>query len=212
MERTHDWAVECLKAAGSFPRQQALYGIVQGSVYRDLRIESAKFISALPFDGLAIGSVANSQEPRGKVFAVLDWTMPILEKTQKPIHFLGIGEIEDIFLSIERGIDTLDCVTPTRLARMGWIFAKKAGKENKFRFDITLAKYARDTKAPVEDCQCYTCRNYQRAYLHHLFRTKELLGYRLATIHNLHFFGDLFEKIRKAISVNQFTKLKEDWF
>lgn len=211
MKRTHVWALECLKTAGPYPRKQALYGIVQGSVFKDLRIESAKYISGLPFDGIAIGSVANSQEPRGKVFSVLDWTLPILSETQKPIHFLGIGEIEDIFLSIEKGIDTLDCVTPTRLARMGWLFNKKEGIKNKFRFDITLAKYSQDTNVLVEDCQCYTCQNYSRAYLHHLFRTRELLGYRLATIHNLAFFGNLFEKIRLAISENRFTKLKEEW-
>jgi len=211
MERTHLWAKECLKTAGPYPRERALYGIVQGSVFQDLRIESAEYIANLPFDGLALGSVANSQEPREKIFSVLDWTLPILSETQKPIHFLGIGEIEDIFLSVEKGIDTLDCVTPTRLARMGWLFNKKAGLKNKFRFDINLAKYARDTKPIDEICHCYTCQNYQRAYLHHLFRTRELLGYRLATLHNLNFFGNLFEEIRKAISENQFTQLKEEW-
>jgi queuine tRNA-ribosyltransferase len=211
MRRTHAWALECLKTAGDYPRKQALYGIVQGSVFEDLRIESAKYLSQLPFDGMAIGSVANSKEPREKVFQVLDWTMPVLENTNKPIHFLGIGEIEDIFLSIERGVDTLDCVTPTRLGRMGWLFSKKEGLKNKFRFDINLAKFEKDIKPVEEKCSCYTCQNYSKAYLHHLFRTRELLGYRLATIHNLFFFGDLFEEIRGAIGKNRLKQLKEDW-
>lgn len=211
MRRTHVWAKECLKTAGEYPRNQALYGVVQGSVFQDLREKSAQYLASLPFDGLAIGSVANSQEPREKVFAVLDWTLPFLIPTLKPIHFLGIGEIEDLLLSVEKGVDTLDCVTPTRLARMGWIFNRKANKKEKFRYDLNLSKYSRDLTPLEKGCPCYACQNYTRAYIHHLFRTRELLGYRLATLHNLYFFGNLFEQIRKAISLNQFTKLKEAW-
>jgi len=212
MMRTHNWAEVCLakfnKARG---KGQNLFGIVQGSVFEDLRKESAIFISKLPFDGLAIGSVANSREPRTKVFAVLDYTLPLLLPTKKPIHFLGIGEIEDIFLSVEKGIDSLDCVTPTRLGRMGWIFDQKEGLKNKFRYDITKSTYAEDLRPPVENCSCYTCKNFSRAYLHHLFRNRELLAYRLGTLHNLNFFGTLMEEIRGAIADNRFLKLKKSW-
>lgn len=210
MERTHQWAKICLEQKKETKTNQALYGIVQGSVFKDLREKSAKFISSLPFEGFAIGSVANSREPREKVFAVLDWTMPILLPFEKPIHFLGIGEIEDIFLSIEKGVDSLDCVTPTRLGRMGWIFEKKAGLNNKFRYDITKARFSLDKSPPVTNCSCFTCKNFSRAYLHHLFRCRELLAYRLATIHNLFFFGNLMEEIRMAIAENKFTQLKKE--
>lgn len=211
MDRTHHWAKIGIDCKKNLQPYQALYGIVQGSVFRDLRLISAKFITSLPFDGFAIGSVANSKEPRKKVFAVLNWTMPLLLRTQKAIHFLGIGEIEDIFLSIEKGIDSLDCVTPTRMARMGWIFTKEAGLSNRFRFDLSRKIYALDKKALENNCACYTCRNFTKAYLHHLLRSRELLYYRLATIHNLYFFGNLMEKIREAIAENSFLKLKRDW-
>lgn len=213
MERTHHWAVNCLERVQKEGknRSQAIYGIIQGSIFKDLRQESAKFINSLPFEGFAIGSVANSREPRKKVFAVLDWTMPIIIPSSKPIHFLGIGEIEDIFLSIGKGIDSLDCVTPTRMGRMGWIFDKKAGLKNKFRFDITKVKFALDKNPPEKNCACFTCKNFSRAYLHHLFRCRELLAYRLATIHNLFFFGLLMEKIRIAIAENTFARLRMEW-
>lgn len=210
MERTHHWLEVCLSENKKSPNQ-SLYGSVQGSVFKDLRKTSAKFISQKEVDGFAIGSVANSREPRKLVFAVLDWTLPYLLELKKPVHFLGIGEIEDIFLSIEKGIDSVDCVTPTRLGRMGWIFSKKAGLKHKFRYDITKKQFQTDKKPSVEGCCCYTCQNYSRAYIHHLFRCRELLAYRLATIHNLYFFGNLMEKIRQAIAENSFLKLKKYW-
>lgn len=211
MERTHRWTQECLEQKTNRGSKQALYGIIQGSVFKDLRQTSAQFISKLPFDGFAIGSVANSREPRNKVFAVLDWTIPLILSKQKPVHFLGIGEIEDMFISIGKGIDSFDCVTPTRLGRMGWIFSKEAGVKNKFRFDIVKSSYSLDSNPPEKNCPCYTCRNFTRAYLHHLFRTKELLAYRLASYHNLFFFGGLMEKIRMAISENKYHQLKNEW-
>ena len=211
LARTHKWAKECLAQKEKGKNSQALFGVIQGSVFPELRKQSAEFISSLPFEGFAIGSVANSQEPRNKVFAVLDWTMPILLPRCKPIHFLGIGEIEDMFISIGLGVDSFDCVTPTRLGRMGWIFDKKAGLKHKFRFDITKAAFSLDKNPPVKNCHCFTCQNFSRAYLHHLFRCRELLAYRLATIHNLFFFGDLMEKIREAIFENSFLKLKKEW-
>ena len=211
MERTHKWALTCLEQNKRSNTGQALYGIVQGSVFKDLRQQSALFISNLPFAGFAIGSVANSQEPREKVFAVLDWVLPTLLPINKPVHFLGIGEVEDIFVSVGKGVDSFDCVTPTRLARMGWIFNKKEGILQKFRYDITKVRFSTDKKPPVVNCNCFTCTNFSRSYLHHLFRCRELLAYRLATIHNLYFFGSLMEEIRMAISNGSFLKLKKEW-
>ncbi|OIO13929.1 tRNA guanosine(34) transglycosylase Tgt [Candidatus Gottesmanbacteria bacterium CG11_big_fil_rev_8_21_14_0_20_37_11] len=208
LERTHKWARICLKQRLI---NQLLYGIVQGSVFHDLRMQSAKFISELPFAGFAIGSVANSKEPREKVFQVLDWTLPILLSYLKPIHFLGIGEIEDIFISVSKGIDSLDCVTPTRLARMGWIFNKEAGLKNKFRYDIGRSEYIGNKTSLEKGCKCFTCNNFTKGYLNHLFRCRELLYYRLATIHNLNFFGNLMKKIRQSISEGIFTDLKDNW-
>lgn len=210
MYRTHKWAELCLEQARRKPNQ-ALYGIIQGSVFKNLRKQSASFISSLPFEGFAIGSVANSREPREKVFNVLDWTLPIILSQNKPVHFLGIGEIEDIFVSIEKGVDSLDCITPTRLGRMGWIFDKKCGLKNKFRYDITKSVFSIDRCPPVNKCHCFTCKNFSRAYLNHLFRSRELLAYRLATIHNLFFFGDLMEKIRMAIAEGKYSNLKQGW-
>lgn len=211
LERTHHWALKCLEQKVKGKGKQALYGIIQGSVFQDLRQKSAQFLSKLPFEGFAIGSVANSSEPRSKVFTVLDWTMPILLTKQKPIHFLGIGEIEDIFIGIQKGIDSFDCVTPTRLGRMGWIFSKKMGLKNKFRYDITKTCYFLDRNPPEKNCPCFTCKNFTKAYLHHLFRNKELLAYRLTSYHNLFFFGNLMEKIRMAISENRYDQLKKEW-
>ena len=211
MDRTHKWAIISLETLAKRKNsEQNLFGIVQGSIFRDLRVKSAKYMACLPFDGLAIGSVANSQEPRELVFAVLDWTLPYLP-SEKPVHFLGVGEIEDIFLSVEKGIDSLDCVTPTRLGRMGWIFDKIMGIKHKFRYDITKSVYAADKNPPVIDCSCYTCQNFSRAYINHLFRNRELLAYRLATTHNLFFFGSLMEKISESIAEDKFLRLKKIW-
>ena len=210
MDRTHTWAAEGLKQHQK-RKGNALYGIIQGSVFKDLRLKSAKYISQLPFEGFAIGSVANSREPREKVFAVLDWTMDILLEHNKPVHFLGIGEVEDIFISVEKGIDSFDCVIPTRLARMGWIFSKAVGVKNKFRYDITKSTFSQDRKPPESNCKCFTCKNFRCGYLNHLFRSRELLAYRLATIHNLSFFGNLMDKIRSAIIEKRYKKFKNEW-
>lgn len=210
IERTQRWAKQGLNQHNK-KKGQALYGIVQGSVFEDLRKESAKYIASLPFEGFAIGSVANSREPRELVFSVLDWTLPILLPYNKPIHFLGIGEVEDMLISIGKGIDSFDCVIPTRLARMGWIFTKETGLKNKFRYDVTKNSFALDKSAPDKNCGCFTCRSYTRGYLNHLFRSRELLAYRLATIHNLSFFGNLMEKIRTSIAEGKYHELMTEW-
>jgi len=215
MERTHRWALRSLKATQGklHKNRQFLFGVIQGSIFKDLRQESAKFISSENFDGLAIGGVAVG-EPKKEMVKVLDWVMPVLLKDRRlrPIHLLGVGEIDDIFTAVEKGVDMMDCVMPTRLARMGWILTQNPKLKNKdFRYDITKSKFADDKEPPDPGCLCYLCRNFSKAYLHHLFRSRELLAYRLATYHNLFFIEQLFVKIREAIKKGEFLKLKKQW-
>ena len=203
MERTHRWAKRSLASHQKQKGSQALYGSIQGSVYEDLRKESATFISSLDFDGIAIGGVAVG-ESKEEMIDVLDWVTPILPE-RKPRHLLGVGEIDDIFALVEHGIDTFDCVGPTRLARMGKLL------ENK-EIDITNKIFTEDKKPIHPTCQCYTCTHFSRAYIHHLFRVRELLGYRLATIHNLHFVLELTRQIREHLKNGTFLQFKREFF
>ncbi len=207
MERTHRWAVRCLEAFSKPAKSdQALYGVVHGGVFEDLRRESAKFIGGLNFPGLAIGGVAVG-ESKKEMIKVLDWVMPLLP-AEKPRHLLGVGEIDDIFELVERGVDSFDCVMPTRLGRMGFALGKF---KEKFLIDLNKAEFAED-KGPIEEgCQCFVCQNYSRGYLHHLFRAKELLAYKLATYHNLYFLEKLVGQIRSSIKEGRFLKLKKEW-
>jgi queuine tRNA-ribosyltransferase len=200
MERTHRWAMRCLDAWTT--TNQGLYGIVQGGAYHDLRDQSARFIGGLPFFGMAIGgSLGRSKKD---MHDVLEWTIPLLP-AERPRHLLGIGEPEDLFECVERGIDTFDCVAPTRLARHGGLYSASG------RINIRKATYREDL-APIEEgCTCYTCQNFSRAYLRHLFVADEILGYRLATIHNLHFILALMERIRRSIVDGTFLDLKHDF-
>lgn len=212
MERTHRWAIESLKYHKKANKtKQALYGIVQGGYFKDLRIKSAKFISSLNFDGIAIGGFLG--KTKKDMYKTLDWTMPLLPK-KKPVHLLGIGAIEDIFGCVERGIDTFDCVMPTRLARRGSLFISPESKgsiKNKFRINIENAKFRADKNPIDKSCDCMTCRNYSRAYLNHLNKAKELTYFKLATYHNIHFMLKLMENIRNAINNGNFEKLKKEW-
>lgn len=200
MMRTHRWAVRCLDAWTR--TDQGLYGIVQGGAYPDLREQSARCIGDLPFFGLAIGgSLGRSKDD---MHDVLDWTIPLLPEA-KPRHLLGIGEPEDLFECVERGIDTFDCVAPTRLARHGGLYTASG------RVNIRKAIY-REDPAPIEDgCACLTCRVFSRAYLRHLFVAEEILGYRLATIHNLHFILTLMARIRQGIVDGTLAELKREF-
>lgn len=188
MERTHRWAVRSLKSHQR--KDQALFGIVQGGAYKDLRTESAKFIGNLDFPGFGIGGSLG--KTKKDMYQVLSWAMPVLPEN-KPKHLLGIGSAEDIEKSVKYGIDTFDCVIPTRLGRNGTALTKKGGlnlKGAKNRFD----------KKPIEEgCQCYTCSHFARYYLWHLFKANEMLGPILTTIHNLHFMENLMRDIRVKI-------------
>lgn len=212
MQRTHRWALRSLKTAQSkpFKDKQFIFGVIQGSTFEDLRKESAEFISSQLFDGLAIGGVAVG-ESKKEMVQVLDWVMPVLQKqkVKRPIHLLGVGEIDDIFSAVERGVDMMDCVMPTRLGRMGWILIKEKVKD--FKNDITKEEFVGDRRPLDPTCQCFVCQNFSRAYLNHLFRAKELLAYRLATYHNLYFMEQLFAKIREAIKKDEFLAFKKTW-
>ena len=207
LERSHKWAKKCLKANTT---DQAIVGIVQGGHWHDLRQKSAKFIASQDFDSYAIGgSLGKSKKD---MHNVLDWTIPFLP-TNKPRHLLGIGVVEDIFESVERGIDLFDCVSPTRIARSGFshIGPPFGTKKNKFRIKISLKNYRWDKKPLDPNCNCKVCMKYSRAYINHLFKTNELLGYNLISYHNLFFMLDLMRKIRYSIDENTLYKLKKTW-
>lgn len=195
MERTHRWAKRCLKVfkgkkAGLPAVRQALFGIVQGGAYKDLRLESAKTIGSMDFDGFGIGgSLGKSKKD---MFDVLDWTMPLLPEN-KPKHLLGIGSEEDIWEAVKRGVDTFDCVAPTRIARNGAALIKGGS------INLKSGRYTQEKKPLEPKCDCYTCQNYTRAYISHLFRAHEMLGGILTTIHNLSFMERLMADIRKRI-------------
>ena len=176
------------------------FGIIQGSVYKDLRLRSLKEISKLNFDGYAIGGLAVG-EPIRKMYQVLGWLKTELPEN-KPRYLMGLGKPEQIVEAVKRGIDMFDCVIPTRNARHGLIygFRNQSIKGNFYeQFNIKLAKYKMDTRPIDAKCDCATCQNFSKAYLRHLFLTKEPLGLRLATIHNLRFYLQLMERIRKSI-------------
>ena len=206
MDRTHRWAVRALEEfARRSNSRQALWGIVQGGAHQDLREESASFVADLNFDGYAVGgSLGKSKED---MFKVLEWTVPSLPEN-KPRHLLGIGKVEDIFDVVERGIDLFDCVAPTRMGRTGTFFIK--GTEG-FSLRILNAQFKHDSHPIDQGCNCYTCRNYSRAYLRHLFLAKEILGIRLATLHNLFFMESLMGEIRAAIKEGRFAALRREW-
>lgn len=200
MERTHRWAKECLQV--HVRKDQILYGIVQGGNFKDLREESAKFINSLPFGGVAIGG-SFSKSKNGS-FDVLKWAVPLLDEN-RPRHFLGIGQIRDILESVELGIDTFDCVIPTREARHGGIYTKQG------RIDILKAQYKNDQSKLETNCLCPACQNTTKAELHEQFKSKNPLAGENATIHNVYFFNSLMSEIREAIKNDCFAELKKEY-
>ncbi len=197
---TYRWAKRCLQAHQR-PEEQALFGIVQGAFSRDLRKKSARQMTDLDFPGYAIGGLSVG-EPKPLMYEMLEVTTPLLPD-EKPRYLMGIGTPEDFFDSIERGIDMFDCVMPTRNARNGTLFTSRG------KVVIRNAFYAEDSLPPDPECSCYTCANFSRAYIRHLFKANEMLGPVLATYHNLAFFINLMENIRSAIrqgTLQQFKK------
>jgi queuine tRNA-ribosyltransferase len=179
---------------------QALFGIVQGGRSEELRKKSAEVIGAMNFDGFGIGGSFSKED----MSTAVKWVNEVLPE-DKPRHLLGIGEPEDLFMGVENGVDLFDCVAPTRIARNGSLFTQ-TGKIN-----ILNAKFVKDFNKINEECECYTCKNYTRAYLSHLFRAKEMLGATLATIHNIYFINKLVSDMRQAIIEDIFFEFKEEF-
>jgi len=207
LERTHKWAEKCLDIHKT---DQALVGIVQGGHWQDLREKSAKYMDSLDFDSFAIGgSLGKSKKD---MHNVLDWVIPNLSE-DKPRHLLGIGVVEDIFESVERGIDLFDCVSPTRIARSGFahISPPIGTKNNKYRYKLMSIKNRMDDKPIDPNCDCKVCKNYSRAYVYHLLKTEEIVGFNLISYHNVYFMLELMREIRKAIDDGNFQKLKQEW-
>ncbi len=214
LERTHRWAERSLQAfEGSealhgYP--QALYGIVQGGAFRDQREESARVIGGMPFHGVAVGG--NLGSTHQEMYDILDWTVPLLP-AQKPRHLLGIGDVPGIFEAVARGIDTFDCVAPTRNARTATIMVRRDDEgrpARRFRLNVRSAAFADDLRPLEEGCDCYTCTNFTRAYLRHLFKAGEQLGPQLATIHNLRFMARLMDDIRASLADGTFDELRAE--
>lgn len=203
MERTTRWAERCKKYHNN-KEDQALFGIVQGGMYKDLRKKSAEDLVALDFPGYAVGGLSVG-EPLDLMNEILDHTTNFLPEN-KPRYLMGVGTPDYLFEAVERGIDMADCVLPTRIARNGTLLTSRG------RLVIKNAKYKQDFRAPDEDCDCEVCKNYSRAYLRHLFNVDEILGLRLATIHNLHFLIHLMEEIRESIANDYFLEFKSDFY
>ena len=202
MNRTHKWAERCLK---SYDKKQALFGIVQGGRHEDLRRESARAIGKMKlsdgaeFDGFGIGGSFD----KGDVGTAVRWVNEELPEN-KPRHLLGIGEPIDLILGIENGVDTFDCVAPTRIARNGAVYSSLG------RLNLLNNEFIADTGPLDPECGCYTCKNYSRAYLAHLCRAKEMLSATLLSIHNLYFLVNMVKKLRQAIIEGNFEEVKEE--
>jgi queuine tRNA-ribosyltransferase len=194
---TLDWAKRG-KIAHKNSEKQALFGIVQGGLHEDLRRQSAESLIEIDFPGYSIGGLAVG-EPKEEMYRITNFLHSILP-TDKPRYLMGVGTPGNILQNIANGVDMFDCVMPTRNARKGSIFTWKG------KMIIKSARYRDDLRPIDEDCECYTCQNFSRAYIRHLITMKEILGMRLTTIHSLHFYLDLTKKIRKAILENRFDE------
>jgi queuine tRNA-ribosyltransferase len=200
LARTHAWAKRSLEHHRKNSSQSALFGIVQGGRHEELRKESAQVLGAMDFEGFGIGGSFAKED----MTTAVQWVNEILPE-EKPRHLLGIGEPLDLFGAVENGCDLFDCVAPTRNARNGTLYTRH-GKIN-----ITNAQFTTDFSPLDEKCECYTCKNYTKAYLSHLFRAKEMLAGTLASIHNLYFIIHMVQGMRQAILDDRFEKYKEEF-
>lgn len=196
MELSMRWAKRCKDAHGELDNSNALFGIVQGGMHADLRKHSCEALVEIGFPGYAVGGLAVGEEKSVRESA-LEFTVPYLP-ANAPRYLMGVGKPEDIVAAVYRGIDMFDCVLPTRNARNDYIYTSKG--------DLRLrnARFRTDTRPIDGECTCYTCQNYSRAYLYHLSKCSEILGSRLNTIHNLHYYQDLMHGIRTAIEQGGF--------
>lgn len=199
MQMTSRWAARCLQAHRS--NSQSLFAIAQGSTYLDLRERSIENLMELDFKGYALGGLSVG-ESKGQMYEVVEACANLLP-SDRPRHLMGVGTPEDLLECVGFGMDLFDCVMPTRHARNGSLFTRFG------RVSIKNVKYSKDQRPVDEECTCYTCRSFSRAYLRHLFLADEILGLRLNTLHNLHFYQDLMRKIREAIVKGSFLSLRE---
>ena len=202
MQLSLRWAQRCKQAHEG--NASALFGIVQGGMYEDLREESASGLTQLGFDGYAIGGLSVG-EPEDERNLVLDYTLPQLP-TDKPRYLMGVGRPVDIIEAVRRGVDMFDCVIPTRHARTGFLYTSTG------ILKIRNSRYQDDTRPLDENCDCYTCTHYSRSYLRHLDKCGEILGARLNTIHNLHYYQTLMRNIRNAIENDTFDEFATDFY
>ena len=201
MELSLRWAERSRNAFNEYKNPNALFGIVQGGMYMDLRQQSLDELMKIGFDGIAIGGLSVG-EPKSEMLRMLDELSDILPQ-EKPHYLMGVGTPEDLVYGVKSGIDMFDCVMPTRNARNGWLFTRFGDVK------IKNAKYKEDTSPLDSTCSCYTCTNFSRAYLHHLFKIGEILGSRLNTIHNIHYYLTLMAEIRESIAMDKFVEFEQ---
>lgn len=204
---THRWADRCL---AEFERghdgRQALYGVIQGGIYEDLRREGAEFVASRPFFGHAVGGCLGDH--KDQLYDIVGYSMGPAP-ADRPVHLLGIGGIRDIWEGVALGIDTFDCVTPTRIARHGWALQRQAEAH---RINLRNARFAEDREPLDPECDCPTCSDFTRGYVHHLLKAGEILGIQLLTVHNMAFMTRLMATIRSALLAGRFAEAKKDWF
>jgi tRNA-guanine transglycosylase len=203
---TEEWLIRSIKAHKR--KDQLLYGVTHGGSFKDLRIKSAQFNNK-HFSAIALGGAHRNKE---NLYEVIDWTVEHLDEN-KPRHLLGIGEVDDIFEGVERGMDTFDCVIPTRIGRAGYFFVSPplGNINNRFRLNINKPEFKKDPKPLDPNCTCYACKNYTRAYLRYLLTSRELLAYNLLSLHNVHFLVNLTKDIRNSILEDKFSEFKKTW-
>lgn len=208
MDRTINWAQRSLdeftRLRKTSSKRQLLFGIVQGATYEDLRAECASKMSAMDFDGFAVGGISVG-EPKELMYSMTERTVAGLP-AEKARYCMGVGLPEDLVESVDRGVDMFDCVAPTRYGRNGTAFTSTG------KIVVRNAVYAQDFRPLDEACGCYTCKNFSRAYLRHLFNAEELLGHRLLSLHNIHFYLDIMRNIRAAIAQDKFPEFKIRFF
>lgn len=212
MARTHRWAERCLafhqaRDAAALPNpQQYLFGIVHGGVFPDLRKASAEFVGGLPFDGLCIGGSLGGD--KAQMYAVVDMTTPHLPEGMAR-HLLGVGDVDDLLEGVARGVDMFDCVSPTRLGRHGTALVRDRARN--WKLNVSNAALREDDGPLDAWCACTVCRTFSRAYIHYLFRAKELLGIRLVSLHNVTFLLNLMAEVRAAIAEERFGAVYREW-
>ncbi|TXH54085.1 MAG: tRNA guanosine(34) transglycosylase Tgt [Bacteroidia bacterium] len=203
MELSLRWAKRSKEEFLALGNQNVLFGIIQGGVYPDLRTRSLEGLSEIGFDGLAIGGLSVG-EPKEEMYHTLEFLSTLLPE-KKPHYLMGVGTPEDLVFGVKNGVDMFDCVMPTRNARNGWLFTRFGD------IKIKNARYKDDIKPLDATCQCYTCQNFSRAYLHHLFKIGEILGARLNTIHNIHYYLTLMEEIKESIRTSTFFLFEKNF-